>query len=86
MLCRNNLRAALPLAALLTLNACGVPRPQTVSVPVPVSCVSEIPARPDFPAVNKADGLFVRVQKLLAERELRIAYEGKLEAVLAACR
>jgi hypothetical protein len=75
---------ALPFLALVA--ACGGDKkPLEIRIPVPVPCVAERPARPDYPVIKDGDSIFVRVQKLLAERELRRAYEGELEAALAAC-
>ena len=76
------------LAALigLALSACArTPPPEPVKVMVPTPCLKEKVAEPVYPVALPGDGLFVRVQKLLAERELRIAYEGELKAAESAC-
>lgn len=66
-------------AASLLLASCGTPR--ILYVPCPSPVVPE----PDYPKVRPEDGLFVRVQALLAERELRKAYEAELRAALGKC-
>ena len=65
-----------------------IPKPIEVLVPVPVSCVSEIPARPalttDQELAAMPDYAFV-----LALRRNDLLYRGfvaELEAVLSACR
>lgn len=77
---------ALILVAALALPACGrTPPPEPIKVMVPVPCVTNKPVKPNYPEARPDAGLFERVQTLLAERELRIAYEGELEASLSAC-
>lgn len=77
--------------ALAALAACVGPRPDPVRIPVPVPCIEEAPAKPTYPVFYLAPGtgemeeLFARVQWLLAERELRMAYEAQMEAVIRAC-
>jgi len=73
-------------ALLLAQGACGGKERPPVTVPVPVPCIKQMPEKPVYPTVGDGDGLFQRVQKLLAERELRIAYEQRMEATLEACR
>lgn len=76
----------LPIALGLAMAGCSrTPPPEPVKVMVPVPCISTMPAKPVYPEVNGDAGLFERVQTLLADRELRIAYEGQLEAALSAC-
>jgi hypothetical protein len=77
----------LPLiCAALLLSACGrTPPPEPIKVMVPVPCIATKPTKPVYPEAPEAAGLFERVQTLLAERELRMAYEGQLEAALSAC-
>ena len=66
-------------AASLLLASCATPR--LIYVPCPPPVVPE----PDYPKAKPDDGLFVRVQALLAERELRKAYEAELRAALGKC-
>lgn len=58
---------------------------QKIFVPIPISCVKSVPARPDYPAIPP-DGIFEQVRSLLVEREKRIGYEGELEAVVEGCK
>jgi hypothetical protein len=73
------------LAVGLALTSCAPKHVDPVKVMVPVPCVTTKPVRPSYPTVRADAGLFERVQQLLAERELRRAYEGELEATLSAC-
>lgn len=77
----------LPALALgLVLSACAHnPPPDPVKVIVPVPCAAKKPAQPTYPTVAPDAGIFDRVKALLVERELRIAYEGQLEATVSAC-
>jgi hypothetical protein len=54
--------------------------PKIVKIPVPVTCTTPAPKEPEYPAVDPGDGLFVRVQKLLAKATLRDGYEAQLKA------
>ena len=76
-----------PLLAVpaLAVASCAHMPPEPVKVMVPVECKVKVVAEPIYPVVQPGDGLFVRVQKLLAERELRIAYASELKAANAAC-
>jgi hypothetical protein len=77
------MRFALSLILLGSLAGCAT-TPTTVSVPVPVPCVSERPARPE-PCVP-ADGSRVEwLRCALVEREILRGYVAELEAVLGAC-
>jgi hypothetical protein len=88
-------QAAMLLAALV-LAGCGtpqseiIPTPITIEKPVSVSCIKEMPIKPEFPdtdaALKSANGIFGRAKMLVAGRLLRIAYEAKMEAALAACK
>lgn len=74
------------IGAALAVAACAhTPPPDPVKVEVPIPCLKQKVAEPVYPVVDPSDGLFVRVQKLLAERELRKAYEGELKAAETAC-
>lgn len=59
--------------------------PKIVQVPVPVTCKTPAPKEPDYPVAVEGDGLYVRVQKKLAEVELRKAYEKQLLAWGGGC-
>lgn len=76
---------ALAMVAAIALASCATKPVEPVKIMVPVPCITQRPAPPVLPRIVADDTLFQRVQKLLAERELRIAYEGELEAALAAC-
>lgn len=63
-----------------------VPGPvQKVEVPVAVSCVKTVPAKPALPAVPKT-GIFDQAKALIVRDKIRKNYEAELEAVIAACR
>lgn len=69
----------------LALTACGGEKVIRVQVPVPVPCITETVAEPVYPTVGEDAGIYERVKVLLAERELRLGYEAKLKAQVAAC-
>lgn len=69
----------------LALAGCSSQEVIRVQVPVPVPCITETIEEPVYPTVVADAGLFERVKVLLAERELRRAYEVKLKAALAGC-
>lgn len=76
------------LVALLA--GCGglpVKVPETVSVPVPVSCIEAPVARPNFytDAEIAAMDDFKATLNLWLERRVRQAYEAQLEATVAGC-
>jgi hypothetical protein len=80
------LRALILVAGAALAVACTrTPPPDPVKVVIPTPCLKQPVAKPAYPQVLPGDGLFTRVQKLLAERELRIAYEGEMEAAESAC-
>jgi hypothetical protein len=70
----------------LALSACASKPPVEVSIPVPVPCITTDIPEPVYPSVEADAGLYVRVQALLAERELRKGYEEQLKAAVAGCR
>jgi hypothetical protein len=81
------MRALLPIALAVTLGGCGLvpkPAPQTVLVP----CEAPKVDRPSFPfdTLPAEADIFTKVKTLLADRETRKGYEGKLEAATEACR
>jgi hypothetical protein len=65
-----------------------VARPVTVEVPVPVSCRVPAILHPVWPsqALDGHEPLLDQVKALLAENELRQAYEVQIEAALQACQ
>jgi len=76
--------------AALLLSACETipPPPQIVNVPVAVSCVTTIPARPfvhtDL-ALSALDD-FNFVLAIFSDRRNLLDYTAELEAVLSACK
>jgi len=72
---------------LLALTGCASTMPETVMVPVPVPCLSEMPAAPVFATdaelVKLADTDFILA--LGVDRLERRKYIGVLEAVLQGC-
>lgn len=69
----------------LALAACSTTtKTVEVKVPVPVPCVVENVEEPVYP-VATGQTLFERVKVLLAEIEMRKAYELKLKAAVAGC-
>ncbi|MDD5586541.1 MAG: hypothetical protein PHY92_06250 [Alphaproteobacteria bacterium] len=75
----------------LLLAGCGaqtVYRPVTVEVPMPVPCQPPAILHPVWPTESLSPHATIldQVKALLAENELRQAYEGQLEAALQACR
>lgn len=76
----------LALAACLVLSGCAHHQlPPPVKVLIPVKCAAHKPATPVYPTVTPDAGIYDRVKTILAEREMRIAYEGQLEASVSAC-
>lgn len=84
----------LALAPCLALAMCQtVPEPQIITkevrVPVAVSCVTQSPAKPNYPDTNEAlaaaPDIFEAVKLLLAGRELSRPYEAEMEAVIGGC-
>lgn len=82
---------ALVLVAML-LPACAarapVDRIVTVSVPVPVACQEQEPARPHMDTESLAPDAAVdeQARAMRAEIDRREGYEGELRAVVRACR
>jgi hypothetical protein len=60
---------------------------QKVEVPIPVPCNATIPAVPEFGfgSLLETDSIFLKVQTLLADRELHLGYETLLLAALESC-
>lgn len=60
---------------------------RTVQVPVAVSCLTALPARPAMPfdAVPAGADVYTAGRALLADRRVRQGYEAELEAALRGC-
>jgi hypothetical protein len=75
------------LVVAASLAACGTAPLHTVTVPVPVECRAQTPARPAMPTEALAPGVsldrFIAASQ--AEIELREGYEGELRAALEQC-
>lgn len=78
---------AIFLAILLAGCAGALPVPETVKVPVPVSCVEKPAPRPDLPSDDefKAADSYHAMLSLWLDRRIRQIYEARLEAALAGC-
>ncbi len=82
------------VASVLGVAGCASPPPVTVvktvevKVPVPVACVTTLPARPALKtdAQLKQGSDYQVVNDLLADRLSRQLYESELEAVLSGCQ
>lgn len=64
------------------------PLPREVKVPVPVPCITQVPARPDLQPdawLAELDD-YQLVLELARDRRLRQAYQAELEAAIAGCR
>lgn len=71
------------LVALLVLNGCGN-NPARTEVPIPVPCVSKLPAKPE--ACSPADTSRQEYLRCaLADCERRRGYTDQLEAALVGC-
>lgn len=80
---------AVATCALLTgCGSSGLARPVTLDVPVAVPCQPPVVTHPVWPTqdLTAASSMLDQVRALLAENELRQAYEVQLEAVSQACR
>ena len=64
------------------------PEPIAVNIPVPVPCVTELPAAPTLPSDDEYRAMdeYRFVTSLWLERRLRQNYQGELEAILKGCR
>ena len=77
------------LVSSLLLAGCSAPLPRTVEVrvPVPVPCVSEIPARPALAWDDLAGApVYEQVRALLIDSGRLVVHSDELRAVLEACR
>jgi hypothetical protein len=78
------------LAMLIVLAGCqhSPTIPTEVKIPVAVPCTVETPAEPayQFGNLTPEDTIWTKVQVLLSDRQLSIAYETELKAALAACK
>lgn len=74
------------LILVLALAGCAS-QPQTIHVPVPTPCQASVPAEPEynFPKLTKQNTMFEAVRALLADRELSLAYELELRAIVDTC-
>jgi hypothetical protein len=78
----------------LMLSACATPEPiikteiQTVKVPVPIPCATEIPLKPDFnfDKLSLDKDIFEKVKALLADKSLHLGYEKELLTALKSCK
>lgn len=84
-----NLTKLASWACLAVLVGCGIvpPAPQIVNVPVYISCVTEVPLKPEyeFGKMSLTDSEGNKVLALARNWPRGRAYEGKLEAVVAGC-
>lgn len=79
------------IAALLTLTGCPgtIPKlPERVEIPVAIPCPVAIPPAPmyQFGNLKPTDTIWTKVQVLLSDRQLSIAYEQELNVALASCK
>lgn len=78
------------LALVAALGGCAHTQtiPEEVKIPIYVPCKVETPALPDytFHTLTPDDTIWSKVQALLSDRQLAIAYEAELRAALAACK
>lgn len=84
------MRGAGAMLATALLAGCGghtLVVPETVQVPVPVSCAAEHPPRPALPSDRELAALddFHLPIALYLDRQLRAQYIRELEAVLSGC-
>lgn len=81
------MRAAL-LLTVVALAGCAhtTTVPETITIPVPVPCKVEEPAKPDYRYAPPYDSLFDAVRDLLGDRELAQSYENELRIALKSCR
>lgn len=81
------MRAIALIAACAVLAGCSATRTLKVSVPVPVACNEQMPARPVFPTESLAPGVppFILLRAALAEIDRREGWETELVAALRAC-
>lgn len=80
-------RAATLGAFAMVLSGCAVPPARQASVPLPVECRVQTPARPAMPTEALRKGVDVDrwIQAAQAELLLREGYEGELQAALGEC-
>jgi len=80
---------ALPVSIAMLTGCSSLPATRTVDVkvPVPVTCLTALPARPAFmtDAQLKAGSDYQVVNNLLADRLARQYYISQLEAALTGC-
>lgn len=75
---------------LIFLAGCCTPQIKYIEtkVEVPVPCVTNVPEKPLelVKEVKLTDGSFTKVKAVLAELDLRKAYELKMETIMEGCR
>lgn len=77
------------LTAMLVAGCETTPKvPEEVLIPIAVPCKVETPAEPDyqFYKLTPEDTIWTKVQVLLSDRQLALAYQMELRAALAACK
>lgn len=75
------------LLTTLTLAGCGASLPKTVNIPIAVSCVAQVPTKPELQyAPGTYTDVFSIVRDLKGDRILMEAYENELEAVIKGCK
>jgi hypothetical protein len=77
--------------AILALTGCVATSPklpERVEIPVAIPCPAEIPPVPlyQFDNLKPTDTIWTKVQVLLSDRQLAIAYEQELNVALASCK
>lgn len=85
------LAAALAATAVLFASSCSLGACQTIptpiKVPVPVTCVVEVPPEPVYPfdLLQVGENIVVQVNTLLADRSVRKDYTRQVRAAATAC-
>jgi hypothetical protein len=70
---------------MLTIGCSTLPKvPETVYVPVYISCVGNVPKQPDK-AIPRSDSISEQVRALLIDLERSKAYQAELMAVIDGC-
>lgn len=74
------------LALSVALSGCASLEPQTVKIPIAVSCNTENPITPSYRYSPPYDTIFEAVRDLLGDKQLSVAYEIELSAALKSCK
>jgi hypothetical protein len=70
---------------MLTIGCSTLPKaPETVYLPVYISCVGNVPKQPDK-AIPRSDSISEQVRALLIDLERAKAYQAELMAVISGC-